>query len=186
MRGTRLVLARRMRSLVLMALITISIRASADDTLPGTGYRLQTLGVDGITTGLFVGALETRGQTSDQLLEYAFAGFAIGAPTIHLVHHRWGGAAKSLGLRLALPVLGGWIGSKFGPSLRDNCHDCDAQDGAPNNEKQIFAGIGVGVVAAMAVDTWLIAGEDDSREPAITPSVRAANGGVSFGLAGRF
>src|SRR5262245_3461409 len=95
--GTRFVVARHMRSFVIAALIASSIRASADDTPPGTGsYRMQTLGVDGLTAGLFVGAFETRGRASDRLLDFALAGLVIGAPTIHLIHRRWGSAATSL------------------------------------------------------------------------------------------
>lgn len=140
---------------------------------------MQTLAMDGITAGLFVGSIESRGAASDRLLEVALAGLVVGAPVVHLLHHRWASAGSSLVFRLGLPVVGAWIGEKIGPS-REQCGDCDAQD------QHAYQGFAVGVIAAMALDTWLLAGEDDSRAPSIVPSVRAANGGVSLGLGGRF
>jgi hypothetical protein len=169
-----------MRWLVAAAFITTSVHAFADEAPPGAqSYRMETLAVDGITAGLFVGGIETRGAASDRLLKVALVGLAVGAPTIHLLHHRWASAGSSLILRVGLPVVGAWLGEKFGPSP-DQCGDCDAQ------WVHAYQGFAVGTIAAMALDTWLLAGEDDSRTPAIVPSVRATNGGVSLGLGGRF
>jgi hypothetical protein len=168
-----------MRWLVAAALLTTSVHAFADEAPPGAqSYRMETLAVDGITAGMFVGSLETRGAASDRLLDVALVGLVVG-PTIHLLHHRWGRAGTSVALRLALPLVGAWIGGQFGPT-REQCGDCDAQD------QHAYRGFAVGIVAAMALDTALLAGEDDSRTPAIVPSVRATNGGVSLGLSGRF
>jgi len=114
------------------------------------------------------------------LLIFAFAGTAMAHDSSSLA-----GSCPipcpglSVALRLALPLVGAWIGGQFGPT-REQCGDCDAQD------EHAYRGFAVGVVTAMALDTWLLAGDDDSREPAIVPSVRAANGGVSLGLSGRF
>jgi hypothetical protein len=168
-----------MRLLVVAALLTTPVRAFADDA-PGTSsYRMETLAVDGITLGLGVGSYETRGATSDRLFEAALGGLVLGAPTVHLLHHRWGRGATSLGVRIGLPLLGVALGGFFGgPCLPQ--YDCDAY------VQDQLKGLVVGAVAAMVFDAAFLGGGDDAPAPTISPTVRAANGGVSLGLSGRF
>jgi hypothetical protein len=169
-----------MRLLIVAALLTSSVRAFANDT-PETGsYRMQTLAVDGITAGLFIGSVESHDSIlSNHLLELGIAGLLVGAPTVHLLHGRWKSAGATVALRITLPLVGAWIGGQIGPT-REQCGDCSAQD------QHAAEGAGLGVLAAMALDTWLLAGDDDARTPAIVPSVRATNNGVSLGFSGRF
>ena len=50
------------------------------------------------------------GHNSTGVIGLSIATYALGAPILHLVHHRPGNALGSLLLRVALPVAGGGLG----------------------------------------------------------------------------
>src|SRR5262249_5737754 len=74
------------------------------------GYPGQILAADGAAIGMFVAA--GRSNDADSAQHWAALGlftYALGAPIIHLTHHRLGRGAASLGLRVAMPFLGGML-----------------------------------------------------------------------------
>jgi hypothetical protein len=168
-----------MRSLIALVFVTTTTRAFADDAPPEPpSYLMQTLAADGITLGLGFGSYKTESSTSTRLGEAALGVLVLGAPTVHLLHKRWGRGAASLAVRIGLPLVGIALGGAWGaPCLP--ARDCDEYD------LNQLKGMAVGAIAAMVFDATLL-GHDVASTPAIAPTVTAANGGLSFGLGGRF
>lgn len=92
-------------------------------------------------------------------------------------------ALLSLLLRGGLPLAGGYVGGFF---ARDRCGPDEFLCGL----EDVFAGMLVGVGAAMVIDYVWLAGKRVERVPArglsIVPSVSASQDAVALGLSGRF
>jgi hypothetical protein len=151
-----------------------------DDYTPS--YRGQVLGADGAAVGLvFLAAMngmaDGRSTNTTSLLELGATTYLIGAPLIHLVHDRGKAALGSLGLRIALPVIGGLIAGRVSGSCSDYCSD---------NDTAIFLGVLTGLVSATVIDAVFLADADpkpSATHLAVTP---LRGGGTAFGLAGSF
>ncbi|HET9956257.1 MAG TPA: hypothetical protein VFQ61_17235 [Polyangiaceae bacterium] len=77
-------------------------------------YGWQTLLVDGAALGIVAGGFAVRPAHSDwSVVSVVGVGaWVLGAPAVHLAHGRVGVSFASLGLRLALPALGGYLASR--------------------------------------------------------------------------
>jgi hypothetical protein len=148
-------------------------------------YRHLTLGLDVATVGLF--ALGVK-QEDGGLIELSLATYVLGAPIVHLAKGRSGRALASVGMRLALPIVGGFLGQ----ALRTTCvssdpyyDECDEE--GPSGEAAI--GALVGIATAMIVDSAYLAGGDPPTpkpQPTWSPTIGASQGGFSLGAAGSF
>lgn len=112
------------------------------------------------------------------------AGYFLAAPVVHAAHGRWGIAAADVGVRVALPLTGCYVGA------------------ALSDDRGEFAGLGecilggaLGITGAIALDAALFAREDVEVAPkkkerghlAWTPTLAPRKeGGVSIGLGGTF
>lgn len=153
--------------------------AAADDTGP---YRAQTALADGAAAALVLGSLESGDSASETgLAEAAGATFLVGAPVVHLAHGRYGRAAISLALRVALPALGIAVGSSRSCAWDDD--GCWAE-----RDRAQLTGLLAGAVVAAVLDSSLLAGGDDwpSPPPRVVPTVGAPGGGLTLGIAGSF
>jgi len=144
-------------------------------------YREQTAASDAAAVGLLFVA---GGAKTVQLIPVALGTYFLGAPVIHLVHHRPGRAAASLALRVGLPILGAMIGAK---TYHSSCspHDVECDDVGP--EVNEVLGVLGGALAASVIDTAFLAkGDEAPARPAWSPTVAAGRQGFSVGLAGSF
>ena len=109
-----------------------------------------------MTAGLAVNADATGYDSGRRFMGSAIAtlgvaGYAAGAPTLHFINHHPLGALGSIGLRLALPTLGAAIGAGAA-----NC-SADHQEGSLCPLSQLVLGVGVGALAAIALDASVLA-----------------------------
>lgn len=134
-----------------------------DDTSSSSSqwYGSETLAVDGAALGavLVGGAFVAGGAAPGGLLALGgFVTYFVGAPVVHLTHVRVGAAFGSAGLRVGVPLVGGAVGTAFA-----NCSDSD--DGGHGGEPygcgfgEFIAGMAVGAVGAMVLDSALLAHE---------------------------
>ncbi len=142
---------------------------------PVGSYRLEVAAVDASV----VAAL-ALGHGSGAVGGFALATYAVGAPLVHVLHGRPGAAARSMGLRAGMPILGGLVGYGLLSMGHGNSGD-DISPGAVGAILGVFAG----AIAASAIDIGVLAKGDDVPRvgPAVTPTT---NGGMTFGLSGRF
>lgn len=133
-------------------------------------YRLQTAGVD-------AGALLLMSTGSSVGVGVGIATLALGAPALHLYHHQPGRAAASLGLRVALPLVGMAIGA------------AGAQRGTDAEIALPAIGAVLGLAAASLFDITYLSRAEDTAKPArmLAPAFSAGpNGNVRFGIGGTF
>jgi hypothetical protein len=134
-------------------------------------YGWQTLMSDVISSGLLIGGLEMAGNSDSRsaptgyaLATVGGAGYVLGAPALHFMHERPAAAAGSLGLRLVLPVLGGLIGSGLA-----QCPPPPPQDYGNCGLPELVMGVGVGSLAAIAVDAGVLAWAPVKEEAPAAP-----------------
>lgn len=116
------------------------------------------------------------GTESGPLFAVGAAGFVVGAPLIHMSRGRYGRAAASAGVRLALPA----IGLVAGDSLPRDCGPSPCANMPP----ALYIGLGAGVVAATVIDAVFLA-KSDARGH-LTPVAAPTRDGFAFGVAGIF
>lgn len=156
---------------------------------PMEWYGHQTLIADGVAgAGLtlamvtaFAGATESAAPV---LLFGSLGSFALGAPIVHVANGEVGRGLASLGVRLAAPSLGAWVGLE----ASRNCN--------PKKEPFNFcafgglvAGFATGMVSASAIDALLLAWKQTPQDPAkasIAPDVSITPNGATIGATGRF
>jgi hypothetical protein len=158
-------------------------------------YGWQTLAADAVPATLLVAGVALDDGTSPSLYGAAALTFVVGGPVIHAVHDHAGKALGSLGLRLALPVVGVVIGSSVAPPLNP-CPalpggECEESDSTP-----VLLGGVFGMTAASIIDSALLAYEAETpaaeRRRLATPSLRAtptfaiSETGARVGLVGTF
>jgi hypothetical protein len=136
---------------------------------PPLWYGWQTLSLDGLLLAGGFGALQLSSTSSD--LGEAFmwvpvVGFAVGGPTIHLIHHEPWRALGSFGLRAGLPVLGGAIGTGLIAS-------CPPAEGDYGNcgLGELLMGVATGVIVASLIDGLALARESPKETPNVTLSL---------------
>ncbi len=140
-------------------------------------YGPETLLFDAGAGLLFLGARPASGGLESALNSVGSVAFLFGPFGVHLAHHRTGAAFASLGLRIALPVIG------FGIGIRSA--DCELDD--PNrgtfsgdcriDETPAFRGALIGAAVASAIDNGAL-----THETIRTPRAPLGTGGVAPGL----
>jgi len=172
-----------------------SVNPAATAVVPGERYGAETIGADLLAVGLELGTL-VAGRSNDTrtATSFAIAGGAVyllGAPVIHALHQPGlGTSAKSLALRIGLPLAGGLLFGALG-SINNGTGGDEAGLGTAFGA---ILGIGLGAVAASVVDAAVLAREPDSEAPRamLTPlivphaSAIAPTGGAGLALAGHF
>jgi hypothetical protein len=133
-------------------------------------YGWQTLATDLAAVSITYLALKQQGPTDPSagrapdhsgpsagslLGGLAVATFVFGAPAVHLVHRRLDSAGISLGLRLALPALGGLAGLGLAGGCSANATDCAKSSPV----LAIVVGAVVGSITASALDASTLAFE---------------------------
>jgi hypothetical protein len=88
---------------------------SAPSTESLRWYGWQTLALDTAAVGALALDIGHSPQGITNAGAIPIAIFCLGAPGLHLYHHRWGGAAFSLAMRVAVPTL-----AAFAFGIRDN------------------------------------------------------------------
>lgn len=176
----------------LLAIAATSSAARADEPAiasrppprPPSWYGRELLLADGIALLLVATCAETIPQGGHATARRCIAPLTIAGPAVHLSHDRIDRAAFSLGLRLALPLAGGLIGSRF---------PCKDADGHPCFIGYEFAGALVGAAAAMVVDLAIAYEPSGPPSPApprraacLAPSLAPIPGGFAIGVGGWF
>ena len=145
-------------------------------------YGWQTLLTDAAALGLLVGAASSQSTATPGLALYA-----LGGPGVHAGHGHAGKALGSLALRVSLPVTVGYVGYAIDSA---NCGESEWFCGLEG----AAAGILVGTVAAITIDSAVLANEDAvgatrknaSRRVRFAPAVSVVPGRYSAGLVGTF
>jgi hypothetical protein len=114
-------------------------------------------------------------------------GYLLAGPIIHGVHDQGGRVAASLGLRLLLPLAGGF-GLAALAEHNSSCtpDDIDCDSGA------LFAGLfgfALGAVSAMVIDAAVIARPVEIHRtiaPSWAPQISVTPERTTFGVVGRF
>lgn len=141
-------------------------------------YWQSTLIPDAIAAGLF--AIAITGVSGDEVAPHApvlaIAGaftYVFGAPLIHGSRNNNGPAFASLGLRIALPAAGVWLGARM--------EDPD------NTARSARLGLLAGMFTAAVIDSVLFARQRVAVAPARwSPTAAPTQGGVSVGLQATF
>jgi hypothetical protein len=169
------------------ALLSAARDASAEDAPAASkSYGVQTLAVDGAATALFTLALLDK-ELQPTVSAAGIGVYALGAPTVHVVHGRPLRALGDLGFRIAAPLvtttaayfLSGGRGG-HGPN----------EDATVNTGMAI--GFGLGALGAMAFDAlWLARAEPPpapktTSAPTFAPGVAPTKNGFAAGISGTF
>jgi len=113
-------------------------------------YALQVGAVDSVGDAALIGGV--WGQSTPVV--YGGLGvYLLGGPIVHGIHHDWADAAESLGVRAALPMATGYVATLFCKPGRGALAglECVVRGGA---------GIAVGMLAAEAIDWFVISHKD--------------------------
>lgn len=116
-----------------------------------TWYGWETLAVDFGSTTLIVAGFGGGTRGSDVLGLAGLGTYALGPPIVHLARGNYGRSAISLGARLALPVIGFFIGAALGAASRSDDPSKPLAEGV--------LGAGFAMVAAVPIDACLLSWE---------------------------
>lgn len=155
-------------------------------------YRGQIITADVVSLGLMV-----LGPLSDEhemnLSGIGFAGWFLAAPLVHAAHGRGGAAAKSLGLRVGLPILGGLAGYRLGPDDTACVYDAELDGRAPHggcgDHGSIIGallGVAAGAGTAMYIDAKYLSRYQTSRVVTWSAGIAPTRGGASLAVSGSF
>jgi hypothetical protein len=151
-------------------------------------YRAQVHLADGASVlAVIGGGMSGNGE----IAAMGFAGYFVGAPLVHLANGQPARAAKSLGLRVALPMLGALAGFKLmgEDTASDSAHSCTGDPasacvGMGGSLVGLMLGGMLGAVTASYIDGKYLASYERPR--AWSPNIAPMRGGVSLGLSGSF
>jgi len=148
-------------------------------------YRWQVVAVDVLAVGSLALALRDR---SDDWGYVGLATYGLGAPIAHAANGHGGRALGSLGLRVGLPLVAGFIGSKLetAPKCEVSPGGGMAFCGGTFPSDGVAKGLAVGAIAAMALDAWLIAKPETKHRRMWSPNAAASQNRVSVGVSGAF
>lgn len=124
------------------------------------GYGGQTLLVDGVSLGLIL--LASDESSGGALAAVGGLGYLLGPPFVHAAHGHAGKTFASFGLRVALPLAGGFVGCA---AEGDSSGEYGCLGGAA-------VGLGLGIIGAIILDAAVIANEDVPRETPRRPEAR--------------
>lgn len=136
-------------------------------------YRSQILTADAVATTSFVAGLRLQ---DDHLVIGGVGAYAFGAPLVHLANRQVLRGMASLALRIALPPL---AERHLGEGQR--CTSCIDDPLFPNR-----TGLFLGFVAAMVIDSALIARPVEKPVRGWAPTASAHRDGFTVGATGRF
>jgi hypothetical protein len=144
---------------------------STDEQGTPQWYGWQTLAAD---AGALGAGLMTKGATGNSTAAVLVfgSGYAFGAPVVHLVHGSPLKAGASFALRLALPTFGGLVGSSL-----ESC-DFKCTGGV-----YMVSGVLIGYVAAVTLDSVVIARERVPTTARVVPTMGATRHGAWVGVA---
>jgi hypothetical protein len=163
-----------------LTMLSGSARADVQHTpIANEWYGWQVLIADGSAVVSSVG-LTTIDQWEGALYNFV-GGHLLGGPLVHLGHRNYGAAAGSLGLRAALPLLGGALGCELAGR-----GDYDGVGCLPGI---VYGGV-LGIVVAGAIDAAALAHGDAKPKAAksfeVLPTAGVSANGATFGLQGVF
>ncbi len=155
-------------------------------------YKSHIITADLVSLGLMVlGPVVDERDAS--LSGLGLSGYFLAAPIVHLAHGRGGAAVKSLGLRVALPVLGGWAGYRIGPDDTSCVQAVDeyghgGHGGCDDHGSIIGLVLGglFGVGTAMYVDAKYLAKYETTRPAMWSAGITPTRGGASLSFSGSF
>lgn len=165
-------MGKRLAALALVALSSAPAAAEDVQTVKqDKWYGLQVLGVD---AAVFTIAAATRDGADGARIGLTWV---VTGPAVHAAHGHVDRALGSLGMRIALPIIGAYVGS-----AADHCTSCQGDRG-------LVIGGGLGLVAAEVID--VLSANDEIEVPlrrdfVMAPVVRATSSDWSVGLAGQF
>lgn len=147
---------------------------------PLESYRWQVVSAD--VVGLVIALAH-----QESSLQLAGLTYLLGAPLVHSLHGEVGRAGTSLALRVGLPLAGALAGLALTQRSSRRCTDDDFDCGG--DEVQLVAaglGIGLGVAAAMFIDTAVISRPKRNYAATWAPQLAVTPQHVSLGVLGRF
>jgi hypothetical protein len=137
-----------------------------------------------LVDGLSVAAMIMGGGSG--VTAVGFGGIFLAAPIVHLTEGRAGAAFGSLGLRVAMPLAGMFIGG----AIYSAGHQGDASCRCMGGIAEAAGGAMLGLLGAMALDYAFLGLKPSAEGPragiAIVPTATIAQNAGSLGLAGRF
>lgn len=146
-----------------------------------TWYGWQILMTDLAAAGILVASADSDSDNSALLL-FTGAIYLGASPVIHGYHNQGRKSAISLGMRVGLPVLGGFLGYYSA----GDCFECHSTHG-------LFEAIGgtlIGVAAASVIDIAFLSRESrpsaGRAEYAWTPRLGVSDSGFTAGVGGWF
>jgi hypothetical protein len=111
-------------------------------------YGWQTLSVDGASLAVLIGGASAD---AGAIAGIGALGAVAGAPVVHVIHDRPGAAVGSLGLRLALPIIGAAVGAGAANCSKDHEMFCGLGE--------VAVGFMIGATAAVVIDASVLAHE---------------------------
>lgn len=145
-----------MRSTAFAVLGVALVMATASPARADEGdYGERILAIDATSDALIIAGMFAENEWP----AYAgLAGHVLGGPIVHLVHGNNGAAALSIGTRVGLPVLGGYLGSVI----------CVDDDGFLRCIGSIAVGFAVGMLAAQIIDPAFIVPDAETAPAMLT------------------
>jgi hypothetical protein len=152
-------------------------------------YRKDIMISDGLSlAAMTLGPALTR---DADVASFGLAGYALGAPIVHIAHGRAGAAAASFAMRAGLPIAGGFLGYKLGP-VDVVCGSSDVTTGHSHGScgggsvMGLLVGMVTGGVAAVYLDARYLATYEKSASPSWSAGVTRTNGGAMVGFGRAF
>jgi hypothetical protein len=151
-------------------------------------YAHQTLSCDGIAAALIIaGSLQGDDGWVAKIVLRLSGGlvYAFGAPIVHLGNDQAGKGARSVGVRLGLPLLGMLAGDLLGPKDEVQCVVGEPCPESSGSSLGLAIGWGVGALAASALDVIFFAHKRVTEPaPRVAPTIGYSRSGVTVGLGG--
>jgi hypothetical protein len=151
-------------------------------------YAHQTLISDGIAAVMITaGFLKRDPDGGLALFLVGLDVYGLGAPIVHLGNGQIGNGFKSLGVRLALPMLGAMLGGQVGPKDQLRCADGSGCSSDRQSSVGLAIGLGAGALAAVVIDAHYFAHKQVVElAPQFAPTVSYNRTGLSVGFSGSF
>lgn len=153
-------------------------------------YGWQTLATDGFAAAMATTALAMNNGNSDAFWALGIGSYTLGAPIIHFVHDRpWVGAGD-FALRLGVPFVGMFLGSKF-----DDHMTCDWNMDCRLSDTGMIAGGLIGAAAISILDASAFTYEAprpakthyaEAARPRIWPNLALTPKGGRIGVSAAF
>jgi len=161
-------------------------------------YGHQTLAVDGVAIGMMALGLSSSSRTN--LAWIGLGTYALGAPTVHMVHGNWGRGIADVGIRVGAPIALGAVGLMGGVIVGVSAQS-DKNSDTPGLEPLVYGVIGGasgvlgGMILASAIDAAALARDKPAKEPEErssatgvrwTPVASVTPQGATGGISGQF